>query len=182
MSENLKKERGHFYRNGIFYFLLLVSLGLSGYLWITQNGVAKKASEKCQSEKIDLMNQAREIFQTNAKTHLELTMRTLDWAVRSEMTRGNHEQVDQYFSQLVKTKKIQEVFFVDANGKITISSNKKNQGIAFVSPYQDTIFKTQEMIILDDSTKWLVTAPVLSIDRRIGTLVVHYNKDFFEFK
>jgi hypothetical protein len=98
------------------------------------------------------------------------------------MTRSNEEQVNQYFSQLVKEEKVLEVFLIDNEKKIMISSNKKNEGTLFLSEYLDTIMNAREMTLLEDSLKLVIAAPVLSIDRRIGVLVVNYKNEALKFE
>lgn len=151
-------------------------------MWITKTTAVKKQIENCETARTALIEEVNQQFYTNTASHLELTMKPLVWAVRSEMTRSNEEQVNQYFSQLVKEEKILEVILIDNDKKILISSNKKNEGTTFMSEYVDTIMNSREMTMLGDSSKLMISAPVLSIDRRIGVLVVNYKNDVFQLK
>src|SRR5210317_501293 len=128
MSEEIKKQKGHFKRNWFFYLLLAGILCFSSYLWISKNTALKRQAKTFSTEKTALMDEAQKSFKVSTDKHLELMMRTFVWAVRGEMTRGNLEQVDQYFKQLVQTENISEITLVNNKSEILLSTNKKNEG------------------------------------------------------
>lgn len=179
MPELNKKEKGHFRRNWLYYTLFLIAIGLSGFLWVSKNMALKKQAKAFDSEKSMLVKQFDETLLTNSNKNLELMMKTFVWAVRSEMTRDNQEQVDQYFTQLVKSDKIVEITLIDKTGKVLISTNKKNEGVMLATAYTDEVLKVEEVSILNKSEQQVIAAPVLSIDSKIGTLIVLYKTDAF---
>ncbi len=182
MTEKIKKEHGHFRRNWFTYSILILGLASSGYFWISKDMALKRQTNNFNDEKTMLLQQAQEAFQMNTEQNLELMMKAFVWAVRGEMIRGNQEQVDQYFKQLVKTEKIQEVTLVDKNGVILISSNKKNEGNNLSSEYLKAVLETTEMNVINEADNQIVAAPVMSLDSRIGTLVVIAKRNVFELE
>ena len=180
MSVPNKKEKGHFLRNWLFYTLLFIAVGFSCFLWLSKATALRKQATACDSEKHVLLEQLKGAYHINSEKHLELMMKTFVWAVRSEMTRGNQEQVDQYFNQLVKTEKVEEITLVDTNGKVLISTNKKNEGVILSTDYTDEVLKIDGLHIINKRDQHVVAAPVLSFDSRIGTLIVLYKKEIFQ--
>ncbi|MDF1699235.1 MAG: hypothetical protein P1U56_25495 [Saprospiraceae bacterium] len=180
MSESHKKEKGHLRKNWIFYASILAAIGLAGFLWVSKGIALKKQVKTFETEKAKIVEDAKSTLLTNTNGHLELTMKTFVWAVRSEITRGNQEQVDQYFNQLVKSEKVEEIILVDTNGKVLISTNKKNEGIKLETDYAEDVSKVKEVTIINKTDQQVVAAPVLSIDSRVGTLIVLYNNDVFQ--
>ena len=180
MTDNINKEKGHFRKNWFFYTLLLIASGFAGYFGVSKEFALKRQANNFEAEKTMLLQEAQDAFQVNSNTNMELMMKAFVWAVRGEMIRGNQEQVDQYFKQLVKSEKVQEVTLVDKEGKILISSNKKNEGNNLAEDFAKSVLATEEMNVIDRSDKQIVAAPVMSLDSRIGTLVVVCKKDVFE--
>lgn len=180
MSTEIKKEKGHFRRNWFFYILLLVTLGACAYFGVTKMMLEREQSNILATEKAQLVEKAQQELKANAAMHLELMMKTFVWAVRGELTRENQEQVNQYFKQLVKNPQISEVTLVDNKGTILLSTNKKNEGSPLTTDYTNSVLNIDETTILDQGAQQVVAAPVLSIDSRLGTLIVLYKTDLFQ--
>ena len=182
MLDNNQKTKGHFRKNWAFYSLLAIMLISIGTLWMTKRYSMKKQSKKFDTEKSIILEKAQKNLTDNSVEHLRLMMKTFVWAVRGEMTRGNQEQVDQYFKQLVKVEKIEEIILVDKEGKIILSTNKKNEGNKLGEPYPDDILTVEETAIVENEGKHIAAAPVMSIDSRIGTLILTYKSDLFQLE
>lgn len=112
---------------------------------------------------------------------LRLFTRPMVWSIRSEMLRGNKEQVDMLISDIVREDNFRNIFVVNAEGEILSSTNKRQEG------QQATEFIEPEMLAMDATT--IVTgddnvltlySPILGFDRRIGTLVIEYIPEAFE--
>lgn len=179
MTEEIK-QHGHFRRNWFTYTLLIVAVGISTFLWISKHWALKKQASLFQKEKVALIGQAEQALKANGVKHLEMMMKTFVWAVRGEMSRGNLEQVDQYFKQLVKSENIKEITLIDKKGKILISTNKKNEGDQLAKDYAKTVLKSEEVTIISKELQEIVSAPVMSLDSRLGTLVIIYQPDEFK--
>jgi len=119
---------------------------------------------------------------TNTEQYLELMMKTFVWAVRDKLVTGEEKQVDQYFQQLAKSKKIEEVTFVNNKGKILLSTNKINEGSKLATDYTDTALNIGELTVLNKGNKQIAASPIVSVDSRLGTLIVVYRSDVFQLE
>lgn len=109
----------------------------------------------------------------NDQQQLTFGMKTFVWAVRNAMIQNKPGEINEYFNTLVKDRGVQEMLLVDPAGKVTISTNKKNQGIAFTSRFPAYLLK-QQGIYFNDKKTYELSAPVMSTNKRLGTLVMFY--------
>ena len=174
------EEKGHFRKHWLFYTLTFFAIAGAGYIWISKTIEVKRQAAQFENEKIALTQQAQESFSENSERNMSLMMTTFVWAVRSEMTRGNEEQVDQYFRQLVKSEKVAEIILADPEGKILLASNKKNEGNQITSEYGNIVQDLEEMTIINRGNIKIAAAPIMSVNRRIGNLLVVYQSDIFQ--
>ncbi len=172
-----KKEAGHFRRNWFFYTLIVLALGAAAFFWFSKSMALAKQAKDFETEKAALIVDTEKVFAVNSEQHLVLTMKTFAWAVRSELNRGNQEQVDQYFQQLVKADKVEEITLVDREGTILLTTNKKNEGSKFVEEYADAVMQVEATTVMDFADKRIAAAPIMSLTSRTGTLVVRYKID-----
>lgn len=95
---------------------------------------------------------------------------SLTWAVRSEMTRDNMEQVNTYFIQLIKEPSIETIQLVDhSTGNILLSTNKKDEGTLlkneFVLNAKSPVSQLHNEVIIS-------AAPVYGLSQQLGVLVI----------
>lgn len=180
MSEVTNNEKGHFAANWPFYAVIIAALLFAGYLGLSKNQALKKQTKAFATEKSEYVEQAQNAFQANTKEQMELMMKTFVWSVRGEMIRGNQEQVDQYFTQLVKVDNIEEIALVDNDGTTIISTNKKNEGMKYSGESSEAILKSDQVSTFKVGEMQNVVAPVLTIDSKLGTLIVTYKLKSFE--
>jgi hypothetical protein len=90
------------------------------------------------------------------------------WSVRSELLRGNTEQVAILMNQFIKTPGIEEVSLIDPKDyKIILSTNKKIEG----EPYKNVkVLKKPNNFIKDNQA----VIPIYGINELIGYLVFNY--------
>ncbi len=110
---------------------------------------------------------------TTDRQQLLFGMKTFVWAVRNAMLQNKPGEINEYFNTLVKDRGVQEVLLVDPAGKVTISTNKKNQGIAFTSRFPGYLLQQQD-VYFNNKKPYELSAPVTSPDKRLGTLVMFY--------
>lgn len=182
MSDSINNKKGHFRRNWLFYTILVLALGFSGYFWISKDLALNKMTQALDTERALLHQQAEQTVRRNAGQQLELMMKTFVWAVRSEMIRGNIEQTGQYFNQLVQDELVQEVILVNPEGVILLSSKQEEEGQKLKADYAPLLNEINEVTVLNSAEKEVIAAPVMSIDSRIGTLVVLVAPQLFEMK
>ncbi len=107
-------------------------------------------------------------------SNMELTSKVFSWAIRSEMTRMNMEQVNQFFSAFVKEPNIRKVLLIDpVTGKVLLSSDKKDEGTIIEDPI---ILQAEKSVRIIGETGDVIINPVMGLDTRIGVLVIEIEK------
>lgn len=186
MNDQQSVPQGHFSRNKIFYIVIglfvLASLAIYVAKDLEINRMNKahvqeitEVKDSLAQEKVNLINQTREIIKANNQQQLELMLSTFVWAVRAEMIRGNLDQVDQYFRQLVKAENIKEIQLVDPQGTIILATNKKLEEKPF-EEYNSDEFLSQDNVLTvfapDNTIR--ISSPVMSFNSRLGTVFMIY--------
>ncbi|MEI7503756.1 MAG: hypothetical protein WCJ61_10780 [Paludibacter sp.] len=136
--------------------------------------------------KMNLMNRSYEKQTAELKTsyetqmnsmtvqHMTLTSKVLALAVRSELTRNNKEQVNQFFMSIIKEPGINKVEFVDAKtSKVLLSTDKKDEGAVY--PNQVALM-TDETIQFTNNSILNIISPVMGLNNKLGVLVMEYKK------
>ena len=169
-STTEKDKSGSFIsRHKLVFTLLLVIAVISLWaffkIWSLENQF-KKDTLKMKSDfenKIDSLTSKQ----------LILTSNVFSWAIRSELTRENKEQVNQYFLSFIKERGVNKVEFVDAlNSKVTLSTNKKDEGTVFTD--QVALMTTKTISFKNDSVLNIIS-PVMGLNNKLGVLVIEYN-------
>lgn len=171
------EPRAGFFRRHWFATLVIVLLSsVALYFGLSKQYDIDRLNEAHVAELDTYEMTARNKIDSISNSQLELTTRALVWAVRSEVVRENAEQVDQYFRAFVKYPQVKEVFLLAPDQKVWVSSNKKSEGTAYGDELFVNISNTNG-ITTDQPEEGIVrlVAPVLSVDSRIGTLVVLYH-------
>lgn len=160
-------------RNPVFSTIAIsFIIMVAGYLYM--NFHADRQYKRVEKEAYTRVEQ-------NNHDMLGLFTRPMVWSIRSEMLRGNKEQVDMLISDIVREDNFRNIFVVNAEGEILSSTNKRQEG------QQATDYIEPEMLAMDATT--IVTgddnvltlySPILGFDRRIGTLVIEYIPEEFE--
>lgn len=101
-------------------------------------------------------------------------VRIFSWAVRSEVNRGNLDQVESLFINYLQTDDIVRVVLVNPeDGSIVLSTNKKDN---------DTLVDDKEVVnassivVVDKGSTFYVVNPIMGLDRKTGILLVEINK------
>ncbi|NDP21373.1 MAG: hypothetical protein GZ091_09875 [Paludibacter sp.] len=104
---------------------------------------------------------------------LVLTSKVFSWAIRSELTRENKEQVNQFFLSFIQEPGVTNVKLVDTNTSIVLLSTDKNdEGSVFTNPAlltDNPIYQTKDSTLL-------IICPVMGLNNKIGALVIEYKK------
>lgn len=154
-----------------FVFFLIVAI-IIAILWavIKINLVEKRSIE----EKEQLANLYELRMDSLHLSNMELTSRVFSWAVRSEMTRQNMEQVNQFFSGFVKEANVRKVLLIDpVTATVLLSSDKKDEGL-IIDDFM--ILQAETTIHLAGDTYNKIISPVMGLDTRIGVLVIELEK------
>ena len=107
-----------------------------------------------------------------------LIAKPLVWSIRSEMLRGNLEQVDMFTTDMVRERNFQYIYLIEPNGNILISTDKKMEGQQFEEIFEQNILGVESRIVFPEEENILImAAPVMGYDRRLATLVVAYRTE-----
>lgn len=137
-----------------YFLVLLLVIALS---FVVINNFSLKRS--FNKEKQQLIGQ-----------YIDETSKVFSWAIRGELLRDNREQVNQFFTNLVKEPGFRKIQLVDAsNSKVIISTNKKEEG----TEVSDTLIinaNNQRHLLKDDVI--ISVTPVMGLNSRLGILVI----------
>ena len=100
----------------------------------------------------------------------------LAWSVRKELMRNNFDQIDEYFSELIKRKEFVIIMLVDPFGTIKVSSDRKLLGSSFSRLYPGMSLGTIEPLSFAlPEGKSIFIVPVMGLNEKIGTIVFVYS-------
>lgn len=162
--------------NKAFFVKVLIGvLVVSNLFFIIRSSVKAKRHKR---EKQELVEAYEMKLTENTKKQLQLVTKTFVWSIRSEMLRDNYDQMDLYFNQLVKEDdRVTEIIAVNQKGKMVVSTNKRYEGKAFKSIYNENMLQQNNVTITQDGEVFKIVAPILALNSRIGTLFMLYKPD-----
>ena len=156
-------------RHKLITFLIAVIVILSLWAFIKISLLENKFKKDTLKLKSDYENKIDSLT-TN---QLMLSSKVFSWAIRSELTRENKEQVNQFFLNFIKEPGVSKVEFVNAlDGRVMLSTNKKDEGLVF--PNQVALATTETINYRNDSVLSIVS-PVMGLNNKLGVLVIEYN-------
>lgn len=101
-------------------------------------------------------------------------VRIFSWAVRSEVNRGNLDQVESLFINYLQTDNITRILLVNPDdGSIVLSTNKKDNG-TFIDDKE--LVKASSVVVVDKENTFFVANPIMGLDRKTGILLVEISK------
>lgn len=171
---NTKSNRGGFSgfikRNPV---LIAVILGLIAvlvvYFWKDWEG---------KKQKMAIEKMATELLKQNNQEMLKLMAKPLVWTIRSELLRGNLEQVNMFTADLVKEKNFLFIHLVDPSGNIFISTDKKMEGKSFLGMIDSSLLRTDSVVVVNKADQILtLIAPVMGYDRQLAMMVINYRQE-----
>lgn len=171
--ENLEIEK--IKKNRFFRFImnnkgsfLIVTILLVALIW----SQIKIRSIKNNNEALIESYQAT--IDSLSSTSMQLTTKVFTWAIRSEMIRGNNENIDQFLVALIKEPNINKIQLLDPKtGNIVLSTNRKEEGKTENNP---AIVKADDLITIPDSLSYRIACPVMGLNNRLGVVVMDISK------
>ena len=156
-------------RHKLVFSLLIIIVVISLWSFIKITLIENQFKKDTLKLRSDYENKLDSITTKN----LMLTSKVFSWAIRSELTRENKEQVNQFFLSIIKEPGVSKVEFVRApDGKITLSTNKKDEGSIYTN--QVALMSNETINFKTDSVLNVVT-PVMGLNNKLGVLVIEYN-------
>ena len=109
---------------------------------------------------------------------LKLLSRPLVWGIRSEMLRGNMEQVNMFTTEMVRQPNFQYILLIEPDGNTLISTDKRMEGQQFEERYRQDVLRVESTVVFpEDDDLLILAAPVMGFDRKLATLVVAYRAE-----
>jgi hypothetical protein len=168
----------HFKKNWGYHTLTLILIISNLYWFIDNKTVATKADREIDGNKQKTEDSTRSLLLNSAEHKLRLTMQTFAWAVRAAVIRQNKDEIDQYFTELVKNTEVVEVFLVEESSKIiSVASNKKHEKMRFTELYDSSYLSRNEVTFDLKNRQYFLSAPLMSLDKRLGTLFLIVEND-----
>lgn len=179
-----KASKGFLRRNAVSIIFTLGLIITTMAAFIRTEVVKKRLIHQMEAQKETMQIHANQVLAQNTEELLKFSMKGFDWAIRGELIRGNEENVQQYIAQLVKEERVQEVDFVNSKGIIQLSSNKKREGQSFNSSEYDfePLSSDSPEYSLQEEGKAILFAPVMGLEKRLGTLMIVYTVDLIHFQ
>lgn len=160
------KLLGFILRHKMIFGMLIVIIVLIAYHMITINSLENEFAEKTNTLKKEFILQIDSMRVAN----LQQTIMVFSWAVRSELNRGNLEEVNQFFLNFVREKDIRMISLINPeNSKIILSTDKKNER-QIVTDKQ--ILGVTDLTVMADSTQLQFVVPIMGLNAVSGVLVV----------
>ncbi|TVQ94357.1 MAG: hypothetical protein EA393_00985 [Bacteroidetes bacterium] len=139
------------------------------YLWKDLQG---------QRQKKEIIEVATLQLEEKNQEMMMLIARPMVWSIRSEMLRGNLEQVDMFTTDMVRMRNFQFIYLIEPDGNTLISTDKRMEGQQFEERFRQEILKVESTVVFPEEENLLVmAAPVMGYDRRLATLVVAYRAE-----
>lgn len=168
-----------FWKRLLQFGIPLLFLILGGALFLERflgDRRLKEASERSASER-----KALEVLASNRSIDIQrrdigLFALPLAWSVRRELMHGNYDQIDEYFSELIRLKGFALFMLIEPDGIIRISTDRKLQGSSFSVLYPGMELGVQKPVSygLRDGRS-LFILPVMGLSGRLGTLAFVYS-------
>ncbi len=135
-------------------------------------------SAQLAQERTALLTRAGTAIARSSEANHLMFGTALAWAVRGELIRGNHDQIDQYFNELVRNERIRVALLAAADGKVLLASDRKLQGGLLAEHFPGELVEEPAVIVRDgaDGEKLLVL-PIQGLTTRLGTVVVAYRPE-----
>lgn len=167
------------------WLALVVLLGLLAVLgwqqWVLHRAEAAAETERqavrgqFDAERAALLDGFRARAEADADEARRQFGTALAWAVRGEMIRNNFDQIDQFFTEVVKLPHTERALLADSTGKVRVSTDRRDLGAALTArvPVEMTLEDAVTVRAAADGTRLLVV-PIMGLNSRLGTVVVIY--------
>lgn len=140
-----------------------------------ERGQAELAQQLDMERKV-LTKKAREYADSQYKKEEERFGQVLAWAVRGELIRNNLDQIDQYLTELVKTKDTERVVLISEEGKLLVSTDKRLEDEEAASVYPKDVLNQRKITLKSDvDGKKILIVPIMGLNQRLATVVISYN-------
>lgn len=158
--------------------LVLLVLLLIVFVW--QSFAVATAERRLETERRALVEQqasrhtaAGEATQRADSQSRQLFGTALAWAVRAEMIRGNFDQIDQYFSALVRTEGLDLALLAAPSGTVLVASDRAYVDAPLPAGFPTDLLRAEAIQTLpggDGSERLAI--PIHGLNARLGTVIL----------
>lgn len=170
--KRIKKNKfwGYIFKHKLTISLIIITLVVFSWAKIKMYLMDKNFIKE-KNEITDIYNST--IDSINVKS-LETTSKVFSWAIRSEMTRENIDQVNQFFLEFIKEPNIEKIQLINPqDSMIRISTDKKDE---FTITSDSKILKTNSQTTYEFQSNYLICTPIMGLNKKIGILVIEVTK------
>jgi len=154
---------------------ILVAIILIVAMWIWKSISTNNLEEQATVNQNKLKQQTKTIIAQTHADHLKLLAKPFVWSIRTEMMKGNNDQINIYMNEMVREKNFQRIMVLNNKYAIVSSTNKKDEGKSF-----DTVDSMSKLS--GDDTKvenkgdsiLTLKSPIMGFNNRLGTLYIQY--------
>ena len=156
-------SRSKYYLGLILVIIIIVIWHYSTIYFIEKNNEKEKLAMNTNfGIKLDSLKAAQ----------MEMTAKTFSWAIRSELIRGNKDQINQFFNEFIKTPGIMKLQFINSeNAKIEISTDKKDEGTRNVD-----YINLNDQKIISGTPELKIVTPISCMNKQIGVFILEAKK------
>jgi len=152
------------------FVLLLLAFGL----WVWKELSVRKLEREMGDQRTEMQSEQQTALEAQARAMLQLTALPLAWAVRSEMMQGNLSQIDDYFRDFVKERGVQSIFLIDKENKVVLATNRKLETEPADQVVSQAIRDAESIRIEKSDSMLRLGVPIMSLNEKLGILVVDY--------
>lgn len=153
--------------------LILILLIAGMYGW--KNMAVLRVEKETQKQASKLASAIDQRILEKNRALLRMTAIPLSWVVRMEMPKGNYDNIDQYFKQIIKEDEFKVILLAGTDGKIIVSTDRRMEG-ADLSRYYSASYLDQYETTVGrlDNGDLIVAAPVMGLTAKLGVLIMVY--------
>jgi hypothetical protein len=177
MSE--AKQSNQSSQNKLFLYAIGALVLLLIVMWIWKGIAVGRVERQVEKERAELAAQRAELEQRlreESAQRIEETLRLmgvpLGWAIRTEAISDDYDQIEDYAARLIKEPRVKRVVFVDSDGSVRMSTDRKLQGEPASSFYGDLASRNDIALKQEESGDYQLMVPILGYSSRLGSLIV----------
>jgi hypothetical protein len=156
---------------GIILVLIIMIAGI----WIWKNRQINNVQKQAKRQNEILETRARKLVIDANVQSMKMLAKPYVWAVRSELLKGNINQVNLYANNMVKEKNFESIVVANEKGTIISSTDKKNEGTAFSTVGKASYLANDSTIVDNINDSILVmSSPIMGFNNKLGTLIITY--------
>lgn len=164
--------------------LVLLAMLISMFAWkeIALGAAERRLAEERQAfiantemDRAAFQRAAQEALERHSEDVHRLFGTALAWNIRSALMRNNLDEINQYFSALVKNERIPLVLLADPEGKVLLASDRKFMGTQVSDHFPAALLqKTGVTIHPGEGKERRMVLSIQGLNTRLGTVLLTY--------